>query len=111
MKIAALALGSLVAMTGCMSMTGGYPFGGLYTGVGTPDQALDRVEVGGAGKTDDKTGEACASGILALIAWGDASLDAAKKAGGITEVHAVDHHTMSILGFVYASGCTIVRGK
>jgi hypothetical protein len=107
MKIAALALGSLVAMTGCI---GGYPVGMIYTGVAAPDGAIDRAEVGGAGKTDDKEGKVCANGILGLVAWGDAGLDAAKKAGGITEVQAVDHSIFSILG-IYTQGCTIVHGK
>jgi hypothetical protein len=113
MKIlaAALAVGSLVAMTGCLQFpTAGYPAGLLYTGVSAPDQALDRVDTGGAGKTDDKEGKVCANGVLGLVAWGDASLDAAKKAGGITELHSVEHSTMSILG-LFIQGCTIAHGK
>lgn len=55
-------------------------------------------------------GEACASSILGLIATGDASLDAAKKAGGVAQVTVVDHHSTSILGF-FAKFCTVVYGK
>jgi len=59
---------------------------------------------------NSKTGEACASSILGLIATGDASIETAKKTGGITEVGSVDHSSMNILGF-YAKFCTIVKGK
>ncbi len=55
-------------------------------------------------------GEACATSILGAIATGDASIDAAKKNGGIAQVVAVDHSSESILGF-YAKYCTIVYGK
>ncbi len=55
-------------------------------------------------------GEACATSILGVVATGDASIDTAKKNGGVAQVTAVDHHTKSILG-VYAKFCTIVYGK
>jgi len=55
-------------------------------------------------------GEACATSILGLIATGDASLDTAKKNGGVAQVTVVDHHSSSILGF-YAKFCTVVYGK
>lgn len=87
----------------------GYPVGSLYTGIQVPS-SMDRANVDGAGKTGDKAGEACATGILSLVAFGDASLDAAKKAGGISEVHSVEFHGTNILG-IYAQGCTEVHGK
>jgi hypothetical protein len=55
-------------------------------------------------------GEACVSSILGIFASGDASVDAAKKAGNIAQVVAVDHSTSNILTF-YAKYCTIVYGK
>jgi len=57
-----------------------------------------------------RMGESCASSILGLIATGDAGVDAARKAGGITAIHSVDVADTSILG-IYASHCTIVHGK
>ena len=101
-----LAAGSAMAfmLIGC-----GYPFGLIYTGTQTPHM-MDRAEVSGPGKTGDKKGEACATGILSLAAFGDASLDAAKKAGGVTEVHSVEFHGTNILG-IYMQGCTEVHGK
>jgi len=57
-----------------------------------------------------KEGKACAQTILGLVAGGDASIAAAKAAGGITEVSSVDHSALNILGIV-ADYCTIVHGK
>jgi hypothetical protein len=86
-----------------------YPFGSLYTGTQVP-HPVNRNETSGPGKSGDKAGEACATGILSAVAFGDASLDAAKKAGGITEVHSVEFHGTNILG-IYTQGCTEVHGK
>lgn len=87
----------------------GYPTGSLYTGIQVP-HGVNRNETSGAGKSGDKHGEACATGILWAVAFGDASLDAAKKAGGITEVHSVEFHGTNILG-IYMQGCTEAHGK
>lgn len=87
----------------------GYPTGSLYSGIQIP-HGMDRAEVSGAAKSGDKHGEACATGILSLVAFGDASLDAAKKAAGVTEVHSVEFHGTNILG-IYMQGCTEVHGK
>jgi hypothetical protein len=103
-----IAIGSAAAMFlfGCGV---GYPYGSLYTGIQVP-HGMARDEVSGAAKTGDKAGQACATGILGLVATGDASLDAAKKAGGITEVHSVEFKGMNVLG-IYTQGCTVVHGK
>jgi hypothetical protein len=87
-----------------------YPFGSIYTGASIP-HGMDRAETSGAGKSGDKKGESCVTGILGLAAFGDGTLDAAKKAGGITDVHSVEIHATDILGFVYATTCTEVHGK
>jgi hypothetical protein len=57
-----------------------------------------------------KEGKACAQTIMGLVAQGDASISAAKAAGGITEVAHIDYTAHSILGIV-ADFCTIVKGK
>jgi raffinose/stachyose/melibiose transport system substrate-binding protein len=48
--------------------------------------------------------------IINFPAFGDASLDAAKKAGQISDVHSVEFGGMSILG-LYTQGCTAAHGK
>ncbi len=60
--------------------------------------------------TGTREGRACAQSILGLFSTGDASIEAAKAAGGIQEVSSVDHHSTSILGIV-GEFCTIARGK
>src|SRR5262252_4737715 len=96
-KLIKLATGAALAMIvlGCGGVS--YPSGSLYTGTQVP-HSINRNETSGAGKTGDKKGEACATGILHAAAFGDASLDAAKKAGGVSEVHSVEFHGTSILG-------------
>jgi len=56
-----------------------------------------------------KTGRACSNSILGIVATGDASIDAAKRAGDITSVASVDFESTNVL-FLYASFCTVVRG-
>jgi TRL-like protein family len=104
-KIFALAAAAALTTTGC-SIT---PLGVLYANAEYPSM-INQVQAGGAGKTGTKSGEACVSGILALVATGDASLDAAKKAGGITDVHSVEMKYTNILGIIN-SACTIVHGQ
>ena len=108
--VAKLAFSACVLLvgTGCF-FTGGYPIGSIYDGSTIPHGA-DREELSGPGKTGDKAGEACATGILYLAAFGDASVDAAKKDGHISEVHSVELRKMNILG-IYVQGCTQVHGK
>lgn len=105
-KLACMA-GITIIGTGCAAL--GYPTGSLYTGTTVP-HGMDRNEISGQAKTGDKMGESCATGVLGIAAWGDASVDAAKKAGGISDVHSVEFRNMSILG-IYAQGCTEVHGK
>jgi hypothetical protein len=94
------------AVTGCAAL--GYPTGSIYTGTDTP-HGMQRLQGGGANKGGTARGEACATGILGLVAFGDASLAAAKKAGGITDVHSVEYSGTSILG-IYSRGCTVAIG-
>jgi hypothetical protein len=95
---------ALLALNGCAFASGGngYAQGWAYAGYKTPGQV-------GTG-ADGKVGEACFSSILGIVANGDGSLEAAKKAGGITQVAYVDHEQFSVIG-VYATSCTIVHGQ
>jgi hypothetical protein len=103
MKLVAAAL-SLAALNGCAMAQGGNAaaMGTIYSGYKSPGNFTTSAE--------GKTGEACISSILGAIATGDASIEAAKKAGGITTVTYVDHEQFGVLG-VYATSCTIVHGQ
>jgi hypothetical protein len=62
------------------------------------------------GAAGSKAGEAKATSILGLICTGDCSVQAAAKAGGITKVTTVEHHSKSILG-LFAEFTTQVTGE
>jgi hypothetical protein len=91
-----------ISLTAC-AMASSPVNGFLYTDVKSGGDATEAY--GGSAR-----GEACASSILGIYASGDATVDAAKKNGGIAQVTAVDHSANSILGF-YAKYCTVVYGK
>ncbi len=78
-------------------------YGALYTDVTTPVEATSN----GAGS---KVGTSEVTSILGLVATGDAGINAAAKAGGITKISHVDMHTMSILG-LYAKFTVYVYGE
>lgn len=78
-------------------------FSYLYSDVRGPINAVGSGEI-------TKTGEACATNILGLIATGDASIDAAMRNGGIKEPVTVDYKVMGVLG-IFAQYCTIVKGR
>lgn len=79
------------------------PAGALYTGVKTGVSANNSV-------ASSKTGKACSTSVLGLVAVGDSSLESAKKAGNITNVATVDYSVENILG-IYGSYCTEVSGN
>ena len=97
----ALTTGLALAVTGCANVRGPVPAALSFYAA-----PLDA----GTATSADKRGEACAQNILGIAAWGDASIDAAKKAGGITRVASVEQLPTRVLGY-YARFCTVVRGE
>ncbi|MCC2637134.1 MAG: Protein trl tRNA-associated locus protein [Moraxellaceae bacterium] len=100
-QIAALTLAT--SLLGGCAVVASPTTGWLYTSVQGPVTT-------GNGTDASKSGKACATNVLGLIAIGDASTDAAKKAGGITNVASVDHDSMSVLG-LFGTFCTVVKGN
>lgn len=99
--IAASAISATVMLTGCA--TGLSPVGtGLVTDVKGPIMATS--------EKGTKKGEACANTILGLVNSGDASIEAAKAAGGITVVASADYHTKGFYPF-FGNTCVTVTGK
>lgn len=97
----ALAAGLALAAGGCANVRGPAPAAlSFYAG------PLDAGPFASA----SKRGEACAQNLLGAVAIGDASIDAAKKAGGISRVASVEQVPTRVLGF-YARFCTVVRGE
>ena len=93
---------------GVIVMTGCQPVASPLMGIIFNDTKFGYIATTNADAP--KEGKACAQTIMGLVAQGDASIAAAKAAGGITEVAHVDHSVHSILGVV-ADYCTIVKGK
>ena len=83
--------------------------GGLVTSVTTSAQNL-AVAIDPTASSE-KVGKSSAEAFLGLFAFGDASVDAAMRAGGIRRVHHVDHHINSFLGGVWVQDQTIVHGE
>lgn len=94
---------TLVLVSGCALPTRFPLVGVLYTGVQQGVTATAQLSV--------KRGEACAMHILGLIATGDASIDAARKNGGIRSISTVDEQVSSFLLGLYSQVCTVVHGK
>ena len=95
------AVAAAVLLSGC-AMASSPVTGFMYTQVLGPITA--------SGPSGAKMGKSCANSILGIVATGDASINSARLAGGISTVTSIDHESTSILGF-YATYCTIVRGN
>lgn len=86
--------------TGCMT-------------VATPAQGMILSDVSWDGDANgslgSKEGKACARSIFGFVADGDASIKAAARNGGISNVTRVDHYTKNFLG--WGEYCTVVGGS
>ena len=91
-----------VALAGCM------PVASPLTGIIYTEVKYGMIATTATAAT--KEGKACAQTILGWVATGDASLTAAKAAGGITTVSHIDHTAKNVLGII-ADWCTIVKGS
>ena len=100
---AVLVVGLFMLTSGCATSMSQPQMGLLYSSVDFGTGATSNP-------AGNRVGEACAKSILGLVAWGDASIEAGRRNGGITQITSVDASTWSILG-VYGSYCTMVRGK
>lgn len=92
---------SMLLLSGCA--TGLSPAGtGLITDVKGPITAT--------GLSGSKQGTSCAKTIVGLFISGDASIEAAKKAGKIRKVATADYHTKGYYPF-FGQTCVIVTGQ
>lgn len=101
-KLMLCAITGAVMLSSCAMVKSPVP-GMLYTKVNAPFAVTSN-----AGSS--KSGMAKATSILGLIATGDASIEAAAKAGGITKIHHVDEHVTGILG-IFAEYTLVVYGE
>jgi len=89
-----------VLCSGCATP---YPVGTLFTEVSLPVAATPNA-------VSTKVGTAKCTSILTWVATGDASLEAAKKNGGITKVSHVDWKAKNFLG-IYGEYTVTVYGE
>ena len=101
MGVLAVFVMAMFLMSGCATL---YPVGGLYTEVKLPLKLGDGKDI-----SYSKVGVSKATSICALIATGDASLEAAVKAGNIKTIKYVDWHVKNLLG-LYGEYTTTVYG-
>jgi hypothetical protein len=95
-----------VAMTsGCASVRNQAATGSCYFDVVQP---LGEATISNVGSS--KSGKSTAMAYLGWVAMGDASINAAAKAGGISKIAYVDYHSTNILGII-GSYTTIVYGE
>ena len=79
--------------------------GCLYSHFKTPlDTDINKTVLG------QKVGESSLYSVLWLFAWGDMSVAAAAKNGGITTLHHMDAETFQILFGLYTRQSIIVYG-
>ncbi|MDL2275100.1 TRL-like family protein [Desulfosarcina sp. OttesenSCG-928-G10] len=88
----------------------------LFAGCSTPPSHLGSALImqvkdthAVTGERGTKVGRTCGRNILGIFADGDMSVEAAKKAGGITKVATVDTDIKHYV--VYSEVCTIVTGE
>jgi hypothetical protein len=93
-------LAVVVSMSSCAAFG---PVGVIYTQVQLPIAATSN-------SVGTKVGSSQAMSILGLIATGDASINAAAKAGNITKISHVDYENFGILG-IYFRQTTYVYGE
>lgn len=93
----------MTGITGCALPTRFPLVGALYTSTQQGLAATAQLSV--------KRGEACASHILGVVATGDASIEAARKAGGIRSISTVDEAVTAYVFGLYSQVCTVVHGK
>ena len=80
--------------------------GCLYADIKTPlDIDANKTPIG------SKVGTSTIESVLWLVAWGDASTDAAAKNGNISVVYHMDQEIFSVLFGLYSKSTTIVYGE
>jgi len=101
-KLTILLIGTMFLFSSCAVVKA--PLTGVvYTDVKSPVAVTDS-------ESSSKVGTSEATSILGIVATGDASVETAAKAAGITEIHHVDAHATSILG-VFAKYKIYVYGE
>ncbi len=101
-----LCLFAVVVLAGCMVAPVVPPTGYVYNNTKAPlDVDFEKSEYG------PKTGTASTHCVLGLVAWGDASAEAAARNGNISTIEHVDYKFTNVVFGIYQKYTTIVHGK
>ncbi len=102
MKMFSICLVATLMLSSCAMVKS--PLSGfVYVGVKAPVTATSHT-------ASTKVGTSSATSILGWFAFGDASIDAAAKSGGITKIHHVDEESTAVLG-IFAKYKVYVYGE
>lgn len=96
-------ISAMTLATGCAAVTRAPVTGLLYSDVTYPTMATGNP-------AGTRVGVACEQSVLGAFATGDASIETARKNGGITLISSVDE-TAEGYFLVWAKHCVIVRGR
>lgn len=99
--VAGLMAAGLLSLGGCTTV-----YTPAHGGIWTDVKYGDSVSPASGGV---KTGKACVTSWFGLVAMGDASVEAAKTAGGIATVSSVGYTANHYV--VYGVSCTVVKGR
>lgn len=103
MKRLLFVLPILFLIVGCSGpLTSSGP-GSLVTTTTEGISANNNVEI-------TKTGKSCQHTVLGLVAFGDSSIESAKRNGNLTNISTVDRSFFGILG-LYSNSCLILQGN
>ncbi|TGN06984.1 adhesin Lsa14 [Leptospira ilyithenensis] len=58
-----------------------------------------------------KRGESCSHSLAGLWAWGDSSIDTARKQGKIEKIGYIEYEHIAVLAVLYHGFCTTVAGE
>ncbi len=101
----------LLALSLCLSTAG---CGGLaFIPAGAPIglvQSTSTSKAVGSSVIGTRHGKACAISILQVVTVGDASVSAAARDGGITQIGVVDNDDFNLFGW-YSRHCSEVTGN
>jgi len=105
-----IALSITAFAIGCVQPGWHPPQGLIYSSTSGVNPSTE-VEASGGTSASPRTGVACATAVFSLVGWGDMSLKAAKKDGGIVRVDSLDYSTTSILLGLFQENCTVITGE
>ena len=99
------------SLYGCSGVDGYTQPAGIFPTAGIYMETTSGGILHDNGATATKTGKACGTGLLGIVATGDTSVEAAMNAGGIKKAVFVNHYIKSFVWGLYVETCTIAKGN